>query len=109
MEKQLLALLSGLENVRCDTAAAAEGQADKEWAQERVWSEGRGCLQTLSSSLHGKGLRRAPCNAGSTVLPAPLLLPALQRPTSRRVCAHFPALCRNTVGGWVPPFPQGSW
>lgn len=40
--EQFPALLSGLENVRCDTAAAAEGQADKEWAQERVWSEGRG-------------------------------------------------------------------
>lgn len=32
--EQLPALLSRLENVRCDTAAAAEGQADKEWARE---------------------------------------------------------------------------
>lgn len=51
--EQLLALLSGLENVRCNTAAAAEGQADKEWARERVWNEGRGCLQTLSSLREG--------------------------------------------------------
>lgn len=71
MGELLPALLSGLENVRCDTAAAAEGWADKEWARKRVWSEGRGCLQTLSSPQFGKVPRRELCNTGSTALPAP--------------------------------------
>lgn len=110
--EQLPALLSGLENVRCDTAAAAEGQADKEWARERVWSEGRGCLQTLSSPLRGKGLRREPHNARSAVLPVPSCciprscsLPCVAPCPSEFVCVSqlHGETCR--VGAL---FPQGS-
>ena len=104
--EQLPALLSGLENVRCDTAAAAEGQADKEWAWERVWSEGRGCLQTLSSPLRGKGLRREPRSAGSAALRAPPA-PCL---ASLGACVYFqPRGEKRRVRGWVPHFPQSSW
>ena len=107
--EQLPALLSGLENVRCDTAAAAEGQADKEWAWERVWSEGRGCLQTLSSPLRGKGLRREPRSAGSAALRAPPA-PCL---ASLGACVYFqPRGEKRRVGGWVgasfPPKQLGT-
>lgn len=110
--EQLPALLSGLENVRCDTAAAAEGQADKEWARERVWSEGRGLpANRLLSAGRGLGETHVMPRARSCLPPpAARSLPRVARCPSGFACVS--RLRRETcrVGGClVLPESARDW
>lgn len=74
--EQLPALLSRLENVRCDTAAAAKGQADKEWAREGL-ERGEGMpANPFLSSPRARGLGKSCVTLGAqSCLPFPAACP----------------------------------
>lgn len=102
--EQLPALLSGLENVRCDTAAAAEGQADKVGAGEGL-ERGEGMPTNPFLSM-ARGLGESCRMPGAHIRPPPAPCPV--SPRVPQGLSAFPSSVENTYGGWMLHFPQGS-
>lgn len=94
--EQLPALLSGLENVRCDTAAAVEGQADKVGAGEGL-ERGEGMPTNPFLSM-GRDLGESSRMPGAQPCPPPAPCPV--SPRVPQGLSAFPSSVKNHVG-WV--------
>lgn len=94
--EQLPALLSGLENVRCDTAAAAEGQETKSGHGRGLGARGGDACRAFPNLSMGRGLGKSHGTL-EAVLPSSCSLPCVTLCPSGLLCIS--QLCGGTH--WV--------